>query len=83
MAHYGSYKAKIRAIEQKLDISSQQREKLLGQLLDGLRATVSIEFGDDDAATKKAAAELPKTLELCKKYDVAPSMVNQLIESEV
>lgn len=83
MARYGSYKAQIRAIEQKIDISSQQREKVLGQLLDGLRATASIEFGDDDAATKKAAAELPKTLELCKKYDVAPSMVNQLIESEV
>lgn len=83
MARYGSYKAQIRAIEQKIDISSQQREKLLGRLLDGLRATASIELGDDDAATKKKAAELPETLKLCKKYDVAPSMVNQLIESEV
>lgn len=83
MTRYGSYKAQIRAVEQKLDISSQQREKLLGRLLDGLRATASIEFGDDDAATKKKAAELPETLKLCEKYDVAPAMVKSLIESEV
>lgn len=82
MARYGSYKAQIRAIEQKMDISSQQREKLMGKIVDGFRATVSLEWGDDDAATKKAAAELPKTLELCKKYDVTPKLVNKLIENE-
>lgn len=82
MARYGSYKAQIRAIEQKMDISSQQREKLMGKIVDGFRATVSLEWGDDDADTKKAAAELPKTLELCKKYDVAPKLVNKLIENE-
>lgn len=83
MSRYGSYKAQISALEKRLDISAEQKEKLFDRLLDEFKATALMEFGDDDAATKKKAAELPETLKLCKKYDVAPSMVNQLIESEV
>lgn len=82
MARYGSYKAQIRAIEQKLDISSEQKEKLFERLMDEFKATALLEFGDDDAITKSKAAKLPETLKLCEKYDVAPAMVKSLIESE-
>lgn len=83
MARYGSYKAQISALEKRLDISAEQKEKLFDRLLDEFKATALMEFGDDDAVTKSKAAKLPETLKLCQKYDVAPAMVESLIESAV
>lgn len=61
---YRAMLSQVKKLENKIGISSKQREEALGRLID------DIVFGNND--------DLPIAIQLCEKYEVAPKVTETI-----
>ena len=61
---YRAMSSQVKKLENKIGISSKQREEALGRLID------DIVFGNND--------DLPIAIQLCEKYEVAPKIIDAI-----